>query len=563
MKALLPQNDRRTRERPIWMERNREKYQYDHEYLPPVPVLLDLPDEEAMSAKYLAARVAATAELIPNLAAAKIKSIFDPFDEIQDFEDLFPILPKPTSMRTWRTDDSFAEQRLSGANPMKMRRVQERDELPFKLGGDGELLPGFSTKIGDALAAGRLFYSDYSDLSFIQGGTHEHGKKYLPTPKVIFFWQKSGYRNWGQLLPVAIETTPNASFLTPQNVRSPLDWLIAKLCVQIAHANHHELSTHLTRTHLVMGPFGIATARQLAENHPIGILLRPHFRFMASQVDLGQRTLLNRGGILDNLLAGTLEESLTVVTDAYKSWSVKEFSFPHELENRGLLDRDFLPHFPFRDDGMLLWKAIEKLVTGYVELYYRSEQDLIDDTELRAWAGELADPALGNVIDMPSPISTRQELFELLTNVIFTCGPQHSAVNFSQYDYMAHVPNMPLAAYCPVPGQNPVSVDARTAPALSSAENETQMKDLLMRFLPPAAPTTEQMRFAFILANYHYDRLGFYADKDFDDPEALLLIDQFKQELFQIERRIDLRNEKRHVPYKFLKPSEILNSISL
>ena len=551
MKPLLPQNDKNP-DRKAWMEKNRDRYRYDHEYLPPIPVLEELPQEEAFTGGYLARRAAATADLIPNMAAAKIKSIFDPFDEVQDFEDLFTILPKPSTIRTWRTDEAFAEQRLSGANPMKMRQILHKDHLPFKICNLDQKIPGFRETLRQGLKEGRVFASDYSELDFIQGGTHEKGRKLLPKPKAVFFWQLMGYRDWGQLMPVAIQIHQDGPIMTPQGAPA-MDWLIAKLCVQIAHANHHELSSHLTRTHLVMGPFGIATARHLAENHPLGLLLRPHFRFMLANTDLGQQSLMNKGGILDRLLAGTLEESLQVLSDSYKSWSVKEFAFPKDIENRGLSDEAALPHFPYRDDGLLIWGAVEKFVTSYIRLYYKKEKDVAQDTELQAWAKELKDPDQGHVIDMTSPINTRQELIDLVTTVIFTCGPQHGAVNFSQYDYMAFVPNMPLAAYCPVPGQNPNT----------GAFEEEVDEQFLMQFLPPTRPTSEQTQFAEILTSFKYDRLGFYEDDAFEDPDALQLVENFQQDLFQIERRIDLRNGKRQVPYPFMKPSEILNSISM
>ena len=54
-------------------------------------------------------------------------------------------------------------------------------------------------------------------------------------------------------------------------------WEMAKLVVQVADGNYHELFTHLARTHLVIEAFAVATHRHLAQAHPLWALLVPHF----------------------------------------------------------------------------------------------------------------------------------------------------------------------------------------------------------------------------------------------------------------------------------------------
>lgn len=548
----LPQNDKQSERRQLWLADNRASYQYNHDYLPPIPLVDELPKQEESTYRYTLERKLATAPIRANLAAAKVRTIFDPFDEIDDFDDLYPLLPQPTSLNTWRTDGSFAEQRISGTNPMKIRRLTHSSEVPFPMLG---ILPGTQQTAEAAIQSGRLYLADYSDLSFVQGGKYLNRQKYLPAPVALFYWstdhmgaslkQLTGYSGQGELLPIAIQIKSGGPIYTPYNV-GPIDWLIAKLCVQVADANQHEMSSHLCLTHLVMEAFGIATARHLAENHPLGVLLRPHFRFMMDQNNLGMRVLINKGGLVDKLLAGTIEESWTIIKHAYEGWSFKEFAFPTELKNRHMDDSDLLPHYPYRDDGMLLWNAVHRYVRDYLSLYYQTDTDVQQDKELRAWADELSSPSLGRVKDMPQVIETKAELVDIVANIIFTCGPQHAAVNFSQYDYLGFVPNMPAAAYCPVPGQNDPKTEA-----------------LLLNFLPPAEQARGQLELVYALTAYQYDRLGFYEEGMFTDPAALQVIETFQQNLAQIEKRINLRNERRLAPYKFMKPSEILNSLSI
>ncbi len=554
----LPQKDPAPAKRKQRLEATRVNYQYNYEYLPPVPLLDEVPHEETFSAEYVVERFSVLPAIATNNALAKARSLFDPFDKIDDFADLFTILPQPASVNTWRTDFAFSEQRLSGANPMTLTLVTDLGAMPLMdsvlINGN---LPGTPHTPQQALAERRLYMSDYSSFAPYHGGTWAKGRKYLPAPRVVFYWRDSGTgfndRALGQLAPVGIEIVRGGAVHNPYHC-GPTEWLIAKLAVQIADANHHEMSSHLTRTHFVMEPFAIATGRQLADNHPLGILLRQHFRFMLANNKLGRTQLINPGGPVDRLLAGTLQESMSMVKAAYKSWDARKNAFPNEVAQRGLADKLQLPHFPYRDDGQLLWDAIVRYVYGYLRLYYRLPADLVNDPELQEWARDLSTDVPGQgfrVTGMPAKLAQLPDLVQLVANIIFTCGPQHGAVNFSQYDYMAYVPNMPFAAYCPVDS-------IITGPQASDATEAD-----LMRLLPPVGQSQDQLGTMEFLTSYHYDKLGFYKGKPFVDERVQPLVATFQQELYAIEDHINRRNQARAVPYKFMKPSEILNSISI
>jgi arachidonate 15-lipoxygenase len=556
------------------LSRQREAYQYDRQTLPPLVFLDKVPSVENFSSQYTIERLAATTELIPNMLGATAKSFLDPLDTLQDYEDFFTLLKLPEVAKVYQTNNSFAEQRLSGVNPMAIEKLAQGDTRAQLLDD-----PSFQANIEPLfdlpkeLAQGNIYITDYTGTdpdyigpSFVRGGSHEKGRKYLPKPLAFFWWRSIGIGDRGKLVPIAIQLNaskdPNVYQLSDAKIytpfeQNPLDWLFAKVCVQIADANHHEMSTHLCRTHFVMEPIAIATARQLAENHPLSILLKPHFLFMLANNDLGQKVLINNGGLVDRLLAGNLPESMKLVEEAAKAWDINKFAFPDEIKNRGMMD---IPHYPYRDDGMLVWNAIDTFVSKYLTHFYPTSTEIVQDNELQAWTSELADRTNGgNVNGMPAKIESIEQLIKLATTIIFTCGPQHSAVNFSQYEYMGFVPNMPLAAYQDIP-------DPR--------EKVDEQK--ILNLLPPYKRSADQLQTLFVLSAYKYDRLGHYdrafaqlynkLPKDIFDGEnkaVLEMMNEFQQDLNIAEQRIDERNQKRSVPYPYLKPSAILNSISI
>ncbi|MEO0373533.1 MAG: lipoxygenase family protein [Cyanobacteria bacterium P01_A01_bin.17] len=555
----LPQNEPNLPARQALLKQQQERYQFNFEYLAPLAMLDEVPKDENFSGAYLAERLARAADLPVNMLAAKAHSLLDPLDRLEDYDDLFTLLPKPTIANTFQTDEVFAEQRLSGANPMAIRRLDPSNPPSTYLNIKQQL----ATK-GKTLVERNLYYVDYSELSFVQGGTYAKGKKYLPTPFALFSWQSMGYRDHktsdhGELLPIAIQIQQNNSgrVYTPRDAH--LDWLFAKLCVQIADGNHHEMSSHLCRTHFVMEPIAVVTARQLAEDHPLYILLQPHFRFMLANNELGRKQLIQHGGPVDKLLAGTLAESLQIVKNSFESWSLDQFSFPTEVRNRGM-DSPDLPHFPYRDDGQLVWDAIHKFVTDYLRLFYADSDALKNDEELQNWVKELRDPQGGRIKGVPEHIQTLEPLIEMVTTIVFTCGPQHCAVNYTQYEYMALASNIPLAAYQDLTG---LENGSETKPAIT---NEAH----LMQYLPPYQQAAGQLQIMNILTDYRYDKLGYY-DRTFKDAFAGssfdtavdAVVEQFKQNLRIVETEIDLDNRKRVIEYPYLKPSLILNSISI
>jgi arachidonate 15-lipoxygenase len=568
----LPQNDSASQQRQEDLSKNREAYQFDADYLSPIPLLKVLPKEEDLlkndpldALQFFRRRVESESYKFILKLAAKAHSFVDPFDTLQDYEDLFTALPqsdtnhagyelfelldKPTVIKTYQNDEAFAEQRLSGANPAVIRPLRGPEELPFAEKLDElQKLYGNSVHLREELAKGNLYLTDYTVLPAVQGGKFkEEGKskqKFLPRPLALFYWRSGGNDEQGGLEPIAIQLeVPKGVLFTPFD--QPTDWFLAKLYVQIADGNHHEMITHLGRTHFVMEPIAIVTARQLAPNHPLALLLRPHFRYMLGLNSRGRDKLINKDGPVDHLMAGTLAESLQLLTEDYKTyWSFDQFAFPTEIQNRGMADAEATPHYPYRDDGMLVWKAIEKYVGNYLQLYYKAPADILQDKELQSWAKEMVSQSGARVKGFPDSFHDLNSLIQVVTNIIFTCGPLHSAINTPQYEYMAFVPNMPLAAYQPVP------------------QKGRSQKELL-QFLPPQGQAIEQLGMIRTLSAYKIDKLGYYKDEDFIDPEALAVIQQFQQDLNYVEAEIDAKNRSRAFPYPFFKPSQLLNSISI
>lgn len=318
----------------------------------------------------------------------------------------------------------------------------------------------------------------------------------------------------------------------------------------MADGNDHELVSHLGLTHLLTEPFVLATYRQLDPQHPLYVLLAPHFAGTLFINYEAQTTLIVNGGPVDDLLTGTIESGRALSANAVKAVKYNQSFLPATLVARGVADREALPDYPYRDDALRLWNEIHTWVQDYTAIYYPSEGDVTGDYELQAWVQELV--TAGHIQDIgeqpagaPAAIATRAYLARLLTQIIFTASVQHAAVNFPQQSIMAFTPAMPLAAYAPFPA--------------ASGQPATQVLDVL----PPLQRGLLQQAVGEALGGIHYTVLGQYSGELalIQVQDALLA---FQGRLRALERTINAENQLGlRTPYTTLLPSLIPQSINI
>lgn len=460
---------------------------------------------------------------------------------IDDYNSLFHVIGLPPISKDFEKDDTFAELRLAGPNPMMIHRIDKPDDrFPVTDEHFQVSLPG------DTLAAagseGRLYLVDYRELDGIETGVTAGGlKKYLYAPLALF----AVSRTTKKLTPVTIQCNqkpgPESPIFTPDD---GYNWRIAKTIVEIADGNYHEAITHLGRTHLTVEPFAVAAHRQFAPHHPVNVLLQPHFCGTMAINHLARQKLISPGGVVDQLLAGTISATLGLTAKGVQNHAFKERIPPEAFRRRGVDDAGVLPHFPYRDDVLLHWGAIRDWVAAYLRCFYRSDEEVAADVEVAGWLTEVSSKGGGRISGV-EPTRTLAELVDVTALVIFTASAQHAAVNFPQYDIMSYAPAMPLAGYAPAP---------TTKKGATEADYFAQ--------LPPRDMAVLQMNIGYMLGGTHYTRLGGYDKGYLREPRLEELAGRFSARLDDIERTIAERNRHRR-PYPFLLPSGVPQSINI
>ncbi len=461
---------------------------------------------------------------------------------------MFPYAEIPNIAKNFQDDEVFTYTRVAGYNPVMIQRVNKLgDRFPVTEVQYQEVM-GSDDSLVAAGEEGRLYLADYGILSGAVNGTFPKEQKYIYAPLALFAVPRNADDST-LIRPVAIQCSQNPQdtpIFTPKS--DQYAWLCAKSIVQIADANFHEAVTHLGRTHLFVGPFAIATHRQLPDDHPLSLLLRPHFEGTLAINDAAQRILIAPGGGVDELLASTIDNSRVLAAVGLQSYGFNEAMLPKQLQKRGVDDSTKLPVYPYRDDALLIWDAIHQWVSDYLSIYYHSDQDVENDAYLQAWAKEAGAYDGGRVPDFGEKdggIQTLDYLIDAVTLIIFTASAQHAAVNYPQKDIMGYAPGVPLAGYKPV----------------SLLKGEVSKEDYL-DLLPPLEQAQRQLNLLYLLGSIYYKALGDYPENHFRDSSVNTALQRFKTHLQEIEKVIHQRNQKRP-KYEYLLPTKIPQSINI
>lgn len=483
-------------------------------------------------------------ESVADVALSTVVRLFKHNDTVASFERYYPLRKIPDVASRWTEDREFARQRLDGINPVLIKLATE---IPEKFAVTDEDISGLVAEkatLERLLAEQRLFLLDYEILQGLQPVLG----RFCVAP-ICLFWKN----DLGQLMPLAIQLGQSPAeapvIFTPKDEK--WTWLMARAFVQSADGTYHEVVAHLTRTHLAMETFWVAACRAFPPHHPLYHLLKPHFTGTVEINYEARNSLIAPGGPIDETIAIGAEGSLTLVGLEYENWTFATTNPVTDLENRGLLSEEVLPGYHYRDDALKLFTAIKQYVNDLLRVYYPDDETVQKDSELQAWGRELSGREGGRIKGLPvgknGSIGTFDALHAIVSQVLFVCSVEHSAVNNGQYAQFGWIPNTPGAMYLPPPTDHSPRDEANFVYAL-----------------PGAHAVGQQLTLVHLLSMKTLTPLGMYPPDFFNGVmPARNAIDRLRGNLDDIGREIQQRNEGLEVPYLFLEPWCIGRSIAV
>uniref|UniRef100_A0A4W5NWJ5 Si:dkey-17e16.9 n=1 Tax=Hucho hucho TaxID=62062 RepID=A0A4W5NWJ5_9TELE len=418
----------------------------------------------------------------------------------------------------WKKDDFFGSQFLNGTNPNVIQRCTT---LPTNFPVTDEMVQP-SMEDGSSLATemkkGNIFICDYKRLENVP--TRVVNGEPLPLTAALCLFYNNPEDN---LIPIAIQLEQQPSVQNPIYLPSDSehDWLLAKMFVRNADFIEHQNSYHLLGTHLLAEAFAMATLRSLPIMHPLHKLLIPHF--------LSQKITKKRTFIQDTTLG--LEGLKELLKRAHSEITYSSLCLPENIVARGL---ESIPNFYYREDGLKLWNIINSFVQGMVEHFYSSDSEVSRDSESFSSSTNVVFPGI------PQRFDTVKEVIKFITMVIFTVSAQHSAVSMGQFDYCSWVLNSPIFL-CKAPPTTKGSSSMST----------------IFETLPDVGSTVRGMASIWLLSKKYSD----FTDGYFDVTKQMMK--HFQAELSYLSESIIERNSTLTLPYNYLNPAEMENSVSM
>ncbi|XP_061685575.1 arachidonate 12-lipoxygenase, 12R-type-like [Syngnathoides biaculeatus] len=442
----------------------------------------------------------------------------------------------------WTEDGLFAYQFLNGVNPTLIRRCKT---LPknFPVTDDMVFMPDGSS-LSKEMKEGNIYLCDYKNLDGMPANTIQGTKQYMMAPLVLLHKRPDN-----NLMPIAIQLkqTPaedNPIFLPTD---SPYDWLTAKIFVRSADFAEHQINAHLLRTHLLAEVFAVSLLRNLPMVHPLYKLLIPHTRYTLQINELARTQLIGPTGVLTMFAASGREALTKILARSLSSVTFRSLCIPDDIVDRDLQD---VPNFYYRDDGLQLWNIMYKFVQGVIQYYYKSDDEIQRDSELQTWIKDIFEYGFLSQTQtgIPQSFTTVPDLVKFVTMVMFTCSCQHAAVNNGQYDYSGWMPNTPATLQGPPP-----------------TEKGTTSEATVLETLPPINVTVQGMVTVWLLSKESSDfvPLGHYPEAHFTEATPRQLQRDFKAKLDMLSNAINNRNRCLEIPYTYLDPKKVENSVAI
>lgn len=291
----------------------------------------------------------------------------------------------------------------------------------------------------------------------------------------------------------------------------------------------------------------MATLRQLPHCHPLFKLLIPHTRYTLHINTLARELLIAPGQVVERSTGIGLGGFSELIQRRMEELSYTALCLPEDIRARGVED---IPGYYYRDDGLQIWGAVESFVSEIVSIYYPSDASVRDDSELQAWVREIfSEGFLGREDSgVPSSLDTRESLVRYATMVIFNCSAKHYAVSAGQFDSSIWMPNLPPTMQLPPP----------------TSKGQTEPEGFIAT-LPAVNATCDIIVTLWLLSKDPGDRrpLGTYPEEHFIEEAPRRSITAFQSRLAQISKDIQKRNKELALPYTYLDPPLIENSVSI
>ncbi|OQS07091.1 hypothetical protein THRCLA_00900 [Thraustotheca clavata] len=194
------------------------------------------------------------------------------------------------------------------------------------------------------------------------------------------------------------------------------NWEYAKLCFRGSLQTKVTAVDHLLGIHATVANVMVIAARELLPpHHPLRRLIKP-FTFRSVAINYGAgRALFWPKGMLQRAYA--LTDIGMKQTWDYGLANFKYETFPERVKRQNI---DTVK-LPFHEDGMEYWTIVRTLVNDYVDLYYKSDEKVTNDNDLKQFWTYLS-------TKLPFPLRelNLENIKDFISHFIFLVSSMHN-----------------------------------------------------------------------------------------------------------------------------------------
>lgn len=396
-------------------------------------------------------------------------------------KDIFD-LPNIGDLPDWFSDRRFAQQHFTGTNPTTIELATDKwidhfinactdpqdkkmlDKITqlAKEKRDSLYMQDCSYFRKDAgLAEDQEFSCDY-DVDYEQAGRPKKRteKRYGVASVCLFHLADTG-----ELEPLAIVidwrgSADNSVTIYNKELNLTLQkedwpWRYAKTCVQSSDWIRHEVTVHLTNTHLIEEATIVGAYRNLPQDHSVFRLLYPHWQKTLSLNAAARAVLVPH--VVVPLVGMPDEACYRFIQSAFTNFDFVGNYIPNDLRRRGfppeqLHTRKF-HNYTWARCIHSMWFKIRSYVSEMLSIKYASDTAVATDPALQSWSSEMRAPSSARGAGLSSfpELKTLEDLIDAVTMCIHLASPQHTSVNYLQNYYQSFVINKPPCLYTPPP----------------------------------------------------------------------------------------------------------------
>lgn len=293
----------------------------------------------------------------------------------------------------------------------------------------------------------------------------------------------------GDLETIALRMSKISSEILTESIMSAECWTFARMYFRHS-LTVHGVMKHVNTYHLTAGAFGIAAHSVLPTDHKLFISIEPFSELAAAILNFFTLTSPDDVLAMKDMDPIRLINVLSEFGKGY-NWTFNS-DFPLQLRTYGLDDGNIASLLVSIEEYEERQAASDIYWTGMVDLMYDTDESIMQDTYVQAWAYAICNPNGGNIPGVCAEgeyaVPSKAYLVDIISRWFNSIVIMHHLFHSLNAPHFWHMPTVPftmLNSLGTIVGKDSVCTETDMVNALGNGENiQMQFKFFSSSFQP-------------------------------------------------------------------------------